>query len=336
MRALTAVTFVLLPLTTLAAIGHGCSNTVEVITSSSSSTPGGEGGGSGGRATATGGWDAITSSSSMTNPSGSGGTAGTDETDAAPSSSAGGTGGCGQAPSVCQGHIYQCGDLVDNDGDGLIDSEDPECIGPCDNTEESYYGAIPGQSGSPCTADCYFDQDTGSGNDDCFWNHHCDPHEVPPNYYPEHQLVSACAYNPTTSIPGTAATCAALYAAQSHVCHDFCDPLTPNGCDCFGCCELPAGSGKYVWLGSEDGSRIGSCTSDAAGDPAKCAPCEPVPSCLNPCDPCELCIGKRTVAPGCAETEQCAPGIKPCGLPSQGCCPHGQYCISGCCQAGPM
>src|SRR5438132_13609674 len=35
----------------------------------------------------------------------------------------------------CAGHVLQCGDCVDNDGDGLVDSHDPECLGPCDNTE---------------------------------------------------------------------------------------------------------------------------------------------------------------------------------------------------------
>src|SRR5262245_3558860 len=29
----------------------------------------------------------------------------------------------------CQSHIYQCGDLLDNDMDGLVDSYDPDCLG---------------------------------------------------------------------------------------------------------------------------------------------------------------------------------------------------------------
>ncbi len=52
---------------------------------------------------------------------GTGGTAGT-------------AGGC--FPVLCpDGNSYGCGDCIDNDGDGLIDDRDPECLGPCDNTE---------------------------------------------------------------------------------------------------------------------------------------------------------------------------------------------------------
>lgn len=43
------------------------------------------------------------------------------------------TSGVGGAPTTivqCQGHTYQCGDLVDNDNDGLIDYQDPDCLGP--------------------------------------------------------------------------------------------------------------------------------------------------------------------------------------------------------------
>ncbi|HEX2672038.1 MAG TPA: hypothetical protein VHM25_14245, partial [Polyangiaceae bacterium] len=49
-------------------------------------------------------------------------------------------------PAACQGKVYDCGDCDDNDRDGLTDSDDPECTGPCDNTEDSYYGGIPGQN----------------------------------------------------------------------------------------------------------------------------------------------------------------------------------------------
>ena len=116
-------------------------------------------------------------------------------------------GGCGNFCQVatCQGKVYACGDCIDNDGDCQIDSADDQCLGPCDNTEDSFYGGIPGQNNSPCKSDCYFDQDTGSGNDDCYWSHKCDPLEVAPNYPPEG---SQCAYNPNANIPGYSGTCA--------------------------------------------------------------------------------------------------------------------------------
>ena len=125
---------------------------------------------------------------------------------------------------------------------------------------------------------------------------------------------------------------------QSNQCLSYCGPLTPNGCDCFGCCELPAGGGKYVWLGSEI-NKAGSCDIAGVGDPTKCQPCLPVKACLNTCDHCELCIGKDTLPPDCTPDggvdgggePQCPPGIQACGLPGQLPCPVNYYCITGCC-----
>jgi hypothetical protein len=264
-------------------------------------------------------------------------------------SNAASTGAGGPPPppteiSECQGHVYACGDLEDNDGDMLIDYQDPDCLGPCDNTEDSYFGGISGQPGPPCTVDCYFDQDSGAGNDDCYWNHKCDPHETAPDYYPESCNGTACAHDPNASTPGTTDSCAELLATQSQQCLDYCGPLTPNGCDCFGCCELPAGSGMYVWLGSDDnciGSDGGSCSQSGISDPGSCEPCQPVTACLNDCDTCELCIGKTTLPPECYDPDggggqECPEGVQQCGLPGQDPCPSAFYCISGCCQPIPQ
>jgi hypothetical protein len=268
------------------------------------------------------------------------------------------------AISPCQGHVYQCGDLIDNDGDGLVDQDDPDCLGPCDNTEGSLYGGIPGQAGPECIVDCYFDQDSGPGNDDCYWNHRCDPHEVAPDYTPEARYGAKCAYDPKANTPGTPETCSELYAAQSKQCHDFCGPLTPNGCDCFGCCNLPSGTDHWIWLGSEDDKGNGTCTLDAVNDPTKCQPCEPVAGCLNPCGECEICIGKSKLPPQCypppepdagaggggpdgggpldggtdgggGGAQQCPAGVQACGQPGQAPCPAKAYCITGCCQFVP-
>lgn len=264
--------------------------------------------------------------------------------------------------SECQGHVYACGDLMDNDGDGLVDAQDPDCLGPCDNTEDSYFGGIPGQNNAPCKMDCYFDQDTGPGNDNCYWNHACDPHEVAPDYYPESNVGSQCAFDPKANTPGTNKTCDELNAAQSASCHSYCGPLTPNGCDCFGCCELPAGEGNFVWLGSTDSSGNGSCDVANVADPTKCHPCKPVDDCFNGCGKCEICIGKPTVPAEClpggsgaggaggsgasststssgsagGTDAQCADGIQPCGLPGQALCPFNYTCITGCCQKVPQ
>src|SRR4051794_492406 len=102
---------------------------------------------------------------------------------------------------ACQGKGYLCGNCDDDDGDHLTDSDDPDCTGPCDNTEDSYFGGIPGQNNAPCREDCYFDQDTGSGNDQCFWSHECDPLSVAPDYPPSGD--SQCAYQPNLKVPGS-------------------------------------------------------------------------------------------------------------------------------------
>jgi hypothetical protein len=240
--------------------------------------------------------------------------------------------GCGHYCHVatCQGHVYQCGDCLDNDGDCKIDSDDPDCLGPCDNTEDSLYPNIPGQNNAPCKEDCYFDQDTGAGNDDCYWDHSCDPNEVSPFYYPEG---SKCQYDPNAQISGTSLTCTTAFQMQSAQCLSYCGPLTPHGCDCFGCCVIP-GAPTPVWLGSLDASGNGSCTLGNVGDPTKCHPCEQVQACLNPCGHCDICIGKPTLPPDC--TVQPCPGNHPaCGQPGQPICAAGSSCISGCCEANP-
>jgi hypothetical protein len=276
----------------------------------------------------------------------------------APSSSSSGIGPPPTEIAECQGKTYDCGDLVDNDMDGLLDSQDPDCLGPCDNTEAGYYGGIPGQSGPACVVDCYFDQDSGAGNDDCHWNHQCDPYSVAPSYYPEPESGAQCEYDPNANTSGTSATCAELLAAQSQTCLDLCLPLTPNGCDCFGCCELPAGTGKFVWLGSENPKDVGSCDEAGVNDPDKCHPCTPVPGCYNDCGKCEVCIGKPIVDPDClppssssssgsggggqggngsggGDSQQCPDGVQPCGQLGQDPCSIDYYCVTGCCQKVP-
>lgn len=293
---------------------------------------------------------ALASSCSDDDAKGSGGAgAGANATTGTASGGAGGstgnltttTGsvGGGSGISHCGGKLYECGDLIDNDNDGTVDSGDVDCLGACDNTENSYYPNLPGMTGAPCKTDCFWDNGNGSGTDDCYWDHHCDMLEVAPNFPPELD----CAYDPNQAQLGNGLTCETAYQMQSETCLDFCAPLTPNGCDCFGCCELPAGSGGYVWLGSYDEQGQGSCTIADIADPLKCKPCTPVPGCGNPCDPCEVCIGKPTPDPGCNEggagggpSSQCPDGVQECGLSGQSPCPGGYYCITGCCQFEPQ
>jgi hypothetical protein len=365
-----------------AAIAAGCSSETGGNTTASTGTAatgtastgtagtGGEGtggstGGAGGTGGSTGGAGGIGGAGGSAG--GAGGSAGGAGGAGGGAGGAGGAGGGMFVAAPCQNQVYQCGDTIDNDGDGLIDPQDPDCLGPCDNTEDSFYGGIPGQAGPACIVDCYFDSNSGAGNDNCYWNHACDPNSVAPNYYPEPENGAACAYNPNAKTPGTALSCAQLDQSQTQVCHDICGPLTPNGCDCFGCCELPAGGGQYVFLGSVDKTtKLPSCKLGDLADPDKCHPCKPVQACLNTCGVCELCIGKDTLPPECFPppppdggvggappdggsggappdggsgggpgTSQCPTGIQACGLPGQAPCPPNYYCITGCCQSIP-
>lgn len=212
----------------------------------------------------------------------------------------------------CQGKLYQCGDCIDNDGDGLIDYGDPNCLGPCDNNEGGFNTEIPGGDEAQCRLECYFDQDSGGGNDDCSWDLRCDDLEPETKKGCDHtQVCSNC-------------DCDGWYAQQSQQCLDFCLPLVPNGCDCFGCCELEPmeNEGVYRFIGSE------GCSIDNI---EACDPCTPVPSCLNECGHCEICIGKPELPPDCTEEDQCPEGVQPCGQPGQDPCPEGQFCLTGCC-----
>ena len=234
----------------------------------------------------------------------------------------------------CQGKTYTCGDCIDNDGDGLTDSDDPECTGPCDNTEDSYFGGIPGGNNAPCREDCYFDQDTGSGNDQCYWSQDCDLLSVAPAYPPSGD--ARCSYKPDTVVPGSGATCAELTAAQSPKCASYCGPITPNGCDSFGCCELPADSGKFVWIGSS-AQNVGTCDAAHLTDPSACHPCTPVTATLNKCDPCEVCVGRTAPLASCEtpSTNRCPGTQAACGQPNEPACDVDNYCITGCCAPAP-
>lgn len=251
-----------------------------------------------------------------------------------------GAGGADSAdcqPAYCQNHLYRCGNCEDDDGDGLIDMADPDCLGPCHNSENMFFGDIPGQNKGNCIQDCYFDQDSGGGNDDCAWSHQCDVLSVAPDFPP---AGPACAYDPATIVPraGGPGDCATLAVAQSVQCVTSCGPLTPNGCDCFGCCEVQ-GAPTPIWMGSLDESGNPTCDLAHVADPTRCKPCSQVPGCLNPCGECELCVGKTTLPAACEQngcaTPVCPFGRPSCGTPCLAACRSGETCITGCCVQVP-
>jgi hypothetical protein len=133
----------------------------------------------------------------------------------------------------------QCSDGVDNDGDGDIDASDNECTGYLDDDESGFGTDIPGDN-VPCGEDCFFDGNSGSGNDGCEWDITCDP--LDPGHWSKN-VIGKCDYVPgsDTSVP----ECDPDYP-QSADCLNFCLTITPNGCDCFGCCQVTVGGDTKI------------------------------------------------------------------------------------------
>lgn len=66
-------------------------------------------------------------------------------------------------PAKCRGKTLACGNCLDDDQDGRVDADDPDCWGACDDDETQL------SSKRACPNDaCFFDPDCGGGNDaDC-------------------------------------------------------------------------------------------------------------------------------------------------------------------------
>lgn len=225
---------------------------------------------------------------------------------------------------MCRGQVYDCGNCKDDDEDGEVDALDSGCLGPCDNDELGLSTGL-SNTGAACRQDCYFDGDAGPGNDKCEWSHQCDVRSVAPDYPPSGE--ARCAYEGGTAM---GVDCERLSMAQDPACLDNCLPLVPNGCDCFGCCELPAGSGEYRYIGAGRGTL--GCQLDKLDDAKACPPCTQVASCVNDCQPCEACVG-RPPEPSC-QSALCDAGQKSCSAGSP--CDDGDYCVTGCCVRAPV
>jgi hypothetical protein len=243
-----------------------------------------------------------------------------------------GTGNEAGAPgcviTTCRGQVYECGDCMDNaDGDGLIDSLDPDCFGPCDNDESGLGTGLSTSQAAACRQDCYFDGNNGAGNDKCEWSHACDPLSLPPDYPPSRE--ARCRYTGGGITMGV--DCEGLKTSQEPACVEACKPLVPNGCDCFGCCELQRGSGQYRYIGKGGGEQ--GCQRDKLDDFVSCPPCTPVGSCFNSCERCETCVSGVTSDPTCEPEAACPAGQKICGPDNT--CGFGDYCVTGCCVPPP-
>ncbi|MBL8971883.1 MAG: hypothetical protein JNK56_14925 [Myxococcales bacterium] len=212
-------------------------------------------------------------------------------------------------PVECGGMIYECGDAMDNDGDGNIDGGDLECTSPCDDSEGSFQTNLPGQN-MDCLADCYWDGDSGQGNDHCVWSLKCDPENPGADIN--------CAYDPNQKDCDT---------MQPALCLEVCAAITPNGCDCFGCCNVDTPDGTLqIYLGGDPDCSLKNL--------AACGSCTFQPGCNNTCDPeaCELCFGQTELPPGCEEAG--CDNMTPCKVDKFGNsdCAEGFFCSTGCCQ----
>jgi hypothetical protein len=218
----------------------------------STGTTGGKGSlGNGGSGNSSAGGSSVAGQSSTAGLSGTnGGANGT----AGGNSTSGGTAGTGTA---------KCDNGIDDDGDGFIYGFDPECTGPFDDDEGTYATGIPGDNRDPKWQDCFFDGNSGAGDDNCRYATGCLTGELEQTD-PNCKLTDACV--------------------------KFCAPLTQNGCDCFGCCTVQRSDGSTV-----DIAETATCSLANIDDTKECPRCVKNTQCGNTCGECELCPGK-TVA----------------------------------------
>ena len=207
---------------------------------------------------------------------------------------------------MCNGKVWGCGDCMDNDADGKVDAEDVECVNPCDDDEGSFATGIPGDGMDACKQDCFFDGNSGAGDDKCQWNLKCDP---------KNPGDPKCPYDPNFKCP-----------AQSPMCLKVCKP--PTGCDCFGCCSVYVeGELHDILLGDADCS---------IGQFDQCSPCTKSEDCSpEECMPelCKPCIN-QPLPPDCM-APMCEVGEATCEANAD--CPvDTEYCAAGCCKPTPQ
>lgn len=226
---------------------------------------------------------------------------------------------------LCGDRACACANGLDDDGDGVADGFDAECIGPNDDDEGSFSTGISGDNQDPKWQDCFFDGNSGAGDDDCKYHTDCIAGIKPPS-------------DPDCQV--------------SDFCVEFCSARTPSGCDCFGCCEIkaPEGGTAQVYITEEcDADALETCTSCQKA----------VDVCDNPCGECELCPsqgvedlpescfdqggsdpGDGGVPEGGGSADDggssepvplytCDQGRNACGSTQD--CGSGEYCSFGCC-----
>lgn len=211
----------------------------------------------------------------------------------------------------------QCNDCVDNDNDGKIDGDDPECTGGLDDDESSFATGISGDNIDKVKQDCFFDGNSGSGDDGCDL-HTCCLLDLMGGACPSD--LNPQQYDPADCTP-------------SQECIDNCEPLTPPGCDCFGCCTVCIDAGCFDVLTNP--AVAPDCEAEVVDDPDLCPRCVKIDSCGAECDPqgCVLCPGQspEDLPPQC--DPMCPNGYPVCDANTP--CAPDKFCSSGCCVAIP-
>jgi hypothetical protein len=118
-------------------------------------------------------------------------------------------------------------------------------------------------------------------------------------------------------------------------CANVCGPLSPPGCDCFGCCTICDPNNPSMCYTIDVNPAVSpDCTPDTLGDPTKCHQCTQNDSCgSTTCGgtSCILCPGQdpSTLPPECNGSTMCPTGSTVCTADAD--CGSGAYCSNGCC-----
>ncbi|CAN5920763.1 hypothetical protein BH11MYX3_BH11MYX3_40690 [soil metagenome] len=235
---------------------------------------------------------------------------------------------CTDAPpfgGMCTPGGPQCSNCIDDDGDGKIDGQDVECTGSLDNDESSFSTGIPGDNIDAVHQDCFFDGNSGSGNDGCNIHVCCLLGATTKAACP----IGQNQYNPANCPPpiGT--------AVLSQKCIDTCGKLAPPGCDCFGCCTecIPGTNPPQCFDIDINPSTSPGCNDTNISDGAICKRCVKNTTCGNgTCGgtTCILCPGQDpSTLPSNCTGQTCPTGTTLCGAGDT--CAMGTFCSNGCC-----
>jgi hypothetical protein len=205
----------------------------------------------------------------------------------------------------------ECANCIDDDADGRIDGFDPHCTSSNDDDESSFDTGIPGDNKDAVSIDCFFDGNSGGGDDKCNLHVCClldgpCPANLQPNQF-----------DPEDCTP-------------SPECIANCEPLVPPGCDCFGCCTICNGPDCFDVYTNP--AVAPDCDVGVLDDPDRCPACTKIAACSTPCSgpDCILCPGQTPDdLPGECTGATCPDGLAMCTTSAD--CLSTEFCSTGCC-----